>query len=59
MDAATFDKYLLWARNLSKVMLQQMERVREDTRAIPGLADLIRRIEETGQGVKQKIADYR
>jgi hypothetical protein len=59
MDVATFEKYLPWARNLSKGMLQQMERVREDTKAIPGLADLIQRIEETGQGVEQEIVDYR
>ena len=59
MDVATFNKYLPWARNLSKAMLQQMERVREDTRAIPGFADLIQRIEETGQGVEQEIVDYR
>jgi len=59
MDVATFEKYRPWARNLSKAMLQQMERVREDTRAISGMADLIKRIEETGQGVEQEIVDYR
>jgi hypothetical protein len=59
MDVATFEKYLPWARNLSKAVLQQMERVREDTKAIPGLADLVQRIKETGQGVEQEIVDYR
>ena len=59
MDAATFEKYLPWARNLSKAMLQQMERIREDTRAVPGFADLIQRIEKAGQGVEQEIVDYR
>jgi len=59
MDVTTFNKYQPWARNLSKAMLQQMERIREDTRSIHGLADLIQRIEETGQGVEQEIVDYR
>jgi len=59
MDIATFDKYRPWARNLSKGMIQQMERIREDTKAIPGFADLIKRIEETGVGVEQEIVDYR
>ena len=59
MDVTTFDKYLPWSRNLSKGMLQQMERVREDTKAIPGLADLIQRIKETSHGVEQEIVDYR
>jgi len=59
MDVSTFNKYLPWARNLSKAMLQQMERVREDTKTICGLSGLIQRIEETGQGVEQEIVDYR
>ena len=59
MDTATFNKYLPWARTLTKPMLQQMEKIREETRAIPELAGLLQRIEETGLGVEQEIVDYR
>ena len=59
MDAATFDLYRSWARPLSKTMLRQIAKVRVATRAIRGLDDLLRRIEETGMGVEQEIVDYR
>ena len=59
MNAATFDKYRTWARTLTKPMLRQIEKIREETKAIPGLADLLRRIEETSLGVEQEIVDYR
>ena len=59
MDSATFDQYQAWARSLTKPMLRQMEKIREETRAIPGLAGLLQRIEETGLGVEQEIVDYR
>ncbi|MDR1802906.1 MAG: DUF2220 domain-containing protein [Treponema sp.] len=59
MDGAAFDKYRTWARPLTKPMLRQVEKIREETRTIPGLADLLRRIEETGLGVEQEIVDYR
>jgi hypothetical protein len=59
MDAAAFDRRLFFARTLTTAALRQLEKIREDTRAIPGLAGLIRRIEETGRGVEQEIIDYR
>jgi len=59
MDAAAFDQYLAWARPLTKTMLRQIEKVSEETRAIPELSGLLRRIEETGMGVEQEIIDYR
>jgi hypothetical protein len=59
MDAASFDRYLPWARPLADTVLRQVPRIRDDTRALPGLAELIRRIEETGRGVEQEIIDYR
>jgi len=59
MSAAAFDKYRPWARTLTKAMIGQMERVREDTKALPGISGLIARIEETGLGVEQEIVDYR
>jgi len=59
MDAATFDQYCAWARPLAKSMLRQTEKINEETRAIPQIANLLRRIEETGLGVEQEIIDYR
>jgi hypothetical protein len=59
MDAAVFDRYLPFARPLTGTMLSQIKKISDDTKAIPGLADLIRRIEETGRGVEQEIVDYR
>ena len=59
MDAATFDQYHAWARPLTKPMLAQIKKIREKTRAIPGLDDLLQRIEKTGLGVEQEIIDYR
>jgi hypothetical protein len=58
MNAPVFDRYLPWARPLAGTVLAQLKKIRDDTKAIPGLADLIRRIEETGRGVEQEIVDY-
>jgi hypothetical protein len=59
MDAAVFDRYLPFARPLTLTMLAQIKKIRDDTKAISGIADLVRRIEETGRGVEQEIVDYR
>jgi len=59
MDAATFDQYMAWGRPLTKPMLRQTEKIREETWAIPEIAGLLRRIKETGLGVEQEIVDYR
>ncbi|MDR2596466.1 MAG: DUF2220 domain-containing protein [Treponema sp.] len=59
MNAATFNQYQDWARLLTKPMLRQIEKIREETRNNPDLAGLLRRIEETGMGVEQEIIDYR
>jgi hypothetical protein len=59
MDSASFDRYFSWSRPLSKTMLRQMEKIREDTLAVSALEGLARRIRETGRGVEQEIIDYR
>ena len=59
MDAATFDQYSAWGRSLTKPMLRQIEKIREETRAVPDLSGLLKRVEETGLGVEQEIIDYR
>jgi hypothetical protein len=58
MDAVTFDRYLTWARPLNKIMLGQTLKISDETREIPGLTGLIKRIEETGCGIEQEIIDY-
>jgi hypothetical protein len=59
MDVVVFDRYLPWARPLAKAALRQEEKIRSDTRAIPGLAELLRRIADTRRGVEQEFIDYR
>jgi hypothetical protein len=59
MNAAVFDRYLPWGGPLTGSMLGQIKKIRDDTRAVPGIADLIQRIEATGRGVEQEIVDYR
>ncbi|MDR2617951.1 MAG: DUF2399 domain-containing protein [Treponema sp.] len=59
MNAAVFDRYLPWARQLTPTMVRQLVKIREDTRAVPGLSELLHRIEETRRGVEQEIIDYR
>jgi hypothetical protein len=59
MDADTFDAYLACGKPLEPSILTRTALISETTRAIPGMAELIRRIEETGMGVEQEIIDYR
>jgi hypothetical protein len=59
MNAAVFDRYLPWARPLTGAALRQEEKIRADTRAVPGMTELLRRIIETRRGVEQEIIDYR
>ena len=59
MDADTFDRYRGCARKLEPSVLRRIALIAETTRSIPGMAELIRRIGETGMGVEQEIVDYR
>ncbi|MCL2834860.1 MAG: DUF2399 domain-containing protein [Treponema sp.] len=59
MDATAFDQYRQWARPLTGPMMAQLKKIDETTMAIPGVPELIQRIEETGLGVEQEIVDYR
>ncbi|GHV78240.1 hypothetical protein AGMMS49944_00310 [Spirochaetia bacterium] len=59
MDAPTFDKYLPWGRTLERTVIQKLEYIHEEVRAIPAMEGLIRRIKETGKGIEQEIIDYR
>jgi hypothetical protein len=59
MDAPTFDRYLDCGRKLEPSALKRTALISETTRSIPGIAELIGRIETTGMGVEQEIIDYR
>jgi hypothetical protein len=59
MDAATFEKYKPWARQLSNPMLYQIAKISPETRAIPGFEELLQKISESGLGIEQEIIDYR
>jgi len=59
MDVKTFEQYRPWGRTLNSAMLRQIQKIREDTRIILGVAELLQRIEETGIGIEQEIIDYR
>ena len=59
MDSAIFNQYRPWARQLTAPMLRHAEKIREDTKNIPGIAELLQRIEDTGMGIEQEMIDYR
>ena len=59
MDADAFDNYLVCGKRLEPGTLRRTALISEKTRSIPGIAELVRRIEETGTGVEQEIIDYR
>ena len=59
MNVETFDHYLPWARTLTKPMLYQSRKINNETKALPGIASLLKRITETGRGIEQEIVDYR
>jgi hypothetical protein len=59
MDLSTFDRYRDRGRKLEPATLRRIGLIRDETRSLPGAAEVIRRIEETGLGVEQEIIDYR
>lgn len=59
MDTDTFKKYKPYGRKLEKTVLNQLKKIKEETKTLPGIAELIQHIERTGLGVEQEIIDYR
>jgi hypothetical protein len=59
MDAATFDRYRDCGRKLEPTMLRRIRLITPETRSLPGVQELIQRIEAVGVGVEQEIIDYR
>jgi hypothetical protein len=59
MDAGTFDAYLGCGKRLEASSLRRTALIGSAVRSLPGMAELISRIEETGMGVEQEIIDYR
>jgi hypothetical protein len=57
MDPETFERYRRHGRRLEKSMLRRVSLIREETRNLPGIGELIKLIEETGLGVEQEIID--
>jgi hypothetical protein len=58
MDASTFDRYLEHGRKLESSMLQRINLIKAETRALPGIAELIKKIEESRKGIEQEIIEY-
>jgi hypothetical protein len=58
MDAPTFDAYLKHARKLEPTMLQRLKLIKSETRSLPGIQELIQKIEITGKGIEQEIIEY-
>ncbi|GHV87404.1 hypothetical protein AGMMS50255_7000 [Spirochaetia bacterium] len=58
MDASTFERYLKHGRTLEPSMLRRIKLIKDETRALPGIAELIKKIETTGKGIEQEIIEY-
>ncbi|MDR1787284.1 MAG: DUF2220 domain-containing protein [Treponema sp.] len=58
MNETIFERYLPWGRSLNPAMLNEIARIHNETRGIPGIGALVRRIEETRKGIEQEIIDY-
>jgi hypothetical protein len=58
MDQRIFDQYLYCGRRLDSSMLRRTLLIHDSTRSVPGIGELINRIEETGMGIEQEIIDY-
>jgi len=59
MNEQVFNQYLPHARSLPPASLKEAEKIRADIRSIPGIAELLQRIEETHRGVEQEIISWR
>ncbi|AEF81508.1 Wadjet anti-phage system protein JetD domain-containing protein [Leadbettera azotonutricia] len=59
MDASTFDGYLQHGRKLEPSMLKRISLIKDETRALPGIRELIQRIETSGKGIEQEIIEYK
>jgi hypothetical protein len=59
MDGKTFDEYRQFGRTLEKSMLRRAALINDAVRGLPGIADLIARIEQNRLGIEQEIIDYR
>ncbi|GHV87724.1 hypothetical protein AGMMS50267_00840 [Spirochaetia bacterium] len=58
MDASTFERYLAHGRTLEPSMLQRIKLINDETRALPGMDELIKKIEASGKGIEQEIIEY-
>ena len=58
IDASTFDRYLKHGRKLEPSMLQRIKLINDEIRALPGIAELIEKIEKSRKGIEQEIIEY-
>ena len=58
MDSATFDEFFVYSRPLENTALLRAAIIRDDTRRLPGIEELLERILATGRGVEQEIIGY-
>ncbi len=58
MDAAVFDRYLPWARDLNASLVSRLSSVPRAVFGLPGIPGLAERIRQTAKGVEQEIIDY-
>ncbi|MDR1948673.1 MAG: DUF2220 family protein, partial [Spirochaetaceae bacterium] len=59
MDGPAFDRYAHCGRKLEPTMLSRISLINEATLRLPGIKELIKKIQETGLGIEQEIIDYR
>ena len=57
MDRKTFEQYRPYCRRLEESMLRQASFIKEETRNLEGIGELINLIQETGLGLEQEIID--
>jgi hypothetical protein len=58
MDATTFDRYAAHTRPLEDNALKRVAGIRDATRALPGIENLLERILSTGRGLEQEVIGY-
>jgi hypothetical protein len=51
--------FIPYGRKLEPSAIKRTALISEKTRSIPGMAELVRHMEETETGVEQEIIDYR
>jgi hypothetical protein len=59
MSGEVFKRYAAYGRPLEQSALRRVSLIHDAARRLPGIAELIKGIGETGLGIEQEIIDYR